>query len=165
MNNKRFFFLLLIVLLLFGCGKKNDVKELKTVKYCENGELEEDRCKVVNTVEATSITCEEEEFEFNKETRKCENTISIPANRRIGCKDEENYELRNGACYPKSGKGATKYRVNIYTCPDSGELKDNMCEFVDEQDAIVVCPEGYEVNKEKATCEIVTYEEVKTKTE
>ena len=164
MNNKRFFFWLLIVLLLFGCGKKNEVKETKIVKYCEAGELEEDKCKIVNSVDPVSITCEDD-FEFNEETRKCENTISIPANRRIGCKDEENYELKNGACYPKSGKGATKYRINIYTCPDSGTLIDNMCEFVDEQDAVVVCPEGYEVNKNKAICEAIIYEDVKTRQE
>ncbi len=163
MSNRKIILLIVFVLLIVGCGKNN--KDIKLVKYCENGELVEDKCKIVKNVDPVSITCDDESFKFNKETRKCEHIIAIPANRRIGCKDEENYVLRNGACYPKSGKGATKYRVNIYTCPDSGTLKDNKCEFVDEQEAVVVCPEGYKVNKEKATCEVITYEKVKTKQE
>ena len=162
---KKKFILLLFIVLLCGCGKNNQQKEVKMVKYCENGILENDKCKVINSVEPENITCEDEDFKFNKETRKCEHTISIPANRRVGCKDEENYTLKNGACVPKSGKGASKYRINIYSCPDSGTLNGSKCDFVDEQEALFECPQGYEKNVDKAVCEITVFEEVKEKEE
>jgi len=164
MKNK-YLLLLLLLLVLCGCGKSNSQSGKKNVQYCENGTLENGKCKVANTIDPVSITCEDGDFNFNEETRKCENVISIPANRRIGCKDEENYTLKNGACYPKNGKGGVKYKVNLYSCPDSGTLNGSNCDFVDQQDAEVVCPEGYTVNVDKATCEKYTYEEVKEKEE
>ena len=167
---KKVYVLLILLLLLCACGKSNDAQR-KIVKYCENGEpvykevgsKEIEKCAITNKVDATSIACEDEEFKFNKETKKCENTISIPANKRIGCKDEENYELKNGACYPKNGKGGVKYRTSFYSCPDTGTLNGTKCDFVDQVDPIVTCPEGYDVKD--AECVKVTYEEVKEREE
>ena len=159
--------------MLCACGKKEETKAPVIVRYCENGEpiYKEDnkeeivKCEITETIEPVKISCEDEDFTFNKETKRCENTISIPANKRIGCKDEENYELRNGACHPKSGKGKVQYRINIYSCPESGKLNGSKCDFVDEQKAIVECKEGYEPNTDKAICEKKTYEEYKEREE
>ena len=165
---KKVYVLLILLLLLCACGKSNDAQH-KIVKYCENGEPvykegseEIEKCAITKKEEPLKIVCEED-FTYNKETKKCEHTISIPANKRIGCKDEENYELRNGACYPKNGKGGTKYRTSIYSCPDTGKLNGTKCDFVDQVEPEVTCPEGYEVKE--AECVNVTYEEYKEREE
>ena len=140
--------------MLFGCGKKEQM-----VEVCEEGTKIDNKCQIIESVPPKSIACEDEGFTLNKESKKCERVVSIPANRRIGCKDEENYYLKNGACYPKSGKGVRKYKVSIYSCPDSGRLNKNKCEFVDEQNPVITCEEGFEVNVEKAVCEKTTYKD------
>ena len=156
--------------MLCGCGNQ---KQVKIVKYCENGnpvysdkeKTEISKCEIIDSVEPTSITCEDEDFTYNEETKKCENIISIPANRRLGCKDEEKYVLKNGACHPKNGKGAVKYKINVYSCPESGTLNGKNCDFVDENDPEIECPEGYEANLKTAMCEHITYEEFKEREE
>lgn len=151
---------MILFVLLFLCGCTETKKE-ETGKnyYCNYGELDGNKCKVVLSVEPDEVICEDDNFTFNEESRKCENVISIPANRRIGCKDEENYTLRDGACHPNDGKGGVKYRVNLYTCPDSATLNGNQCEFVDESEPKIKCQSGYEVNKKFAKCDIIIYED------
>ena len=166
---KRLLICLLLIVLLCGCNQK----QVKMVKYCENGTPVYDenktdivKCEIVTTARPLRIECEDEDFTYNEESKKCENILSIPANRRLGCKDEEKYELKNGACYPKKGvKGGVKYKINIYSCPESGTLNGKNCEFIDEHDPVIECPKGYEVNLKIAKCDKKTYEEFKEREE
>ncbi len=153
---KKYCLLLLLIFILCGC---NVGKKTQMVAFCEEGVLVKDKCLITESVEPKSIVCEEDGFTLNKESKKCERVVSIPANRRVGCKDEENYVLKNGACIPKNGKGPRKYKISIYSCPDSGRLNKNQCEFVDEKTPIITCDQGYEVNEEKAVCEKKTYKD------
>ncbi len=147
---KKAVILFLFIFLLCSCQIKK--QEVKIVKYCNKGTLVNDMCEEIHSIAPTNIVCEED-FTYNKETKKCERSLDIPANKRLGCDDEEHYELRGGACHPKNGKGVIKYRKYFYSCPETGKLSGKRCIFTDQQDPILTCKEGYKANVEKATCE------------
>jgi len=142
--------------MLCSCGKSNK-PEVKMVKYCTKGTLVDNKCEDVQSIEPTSVICEDEDFKYNKETKKCENYLDLPANKRLGCDDEEHYELKGGACHPKNGKGKIKYRKYFYSCPDTAKLSGKRCIFTDQQDPVLTCKEGYTANVEKATCDKKIY--------
>lgn len=75
---KRILILICCIFLLTGCGS-----EKQTELFCDKGELENNKCKIVETMDV-SLNCREG-YVFNEETSKCENTITIAAKKVSNC--------------------------------------------------------------------------------
>lgn len=76
---KRIIILICFAFLLTSCGKVEKQTEL----VCENGILEDEKCKIVETMDIVK-ECREG-YKFNEKTKKCENTITIAAKKVSDC--------------------------------------------------------------------------------
>lgn len=165
---KKMIILCICVFFLCSCGKKVEME-----LYCEEGTLEGNRCKIVETAEA-QFTCPDG-FPLNEETKKCENIISMPAPYKMGC--VEGYYLENGKCISdityerENGKcpdGISvymgqckdiKYRIKIYECQNGTVNEEtSKCDLVDDRNPTEIkCDEGYKYNKKIKKCEKINY--------
>lgn len=146
-------------------------------QYCENGEFKNGQCEVITSIPAET-TCPEG-FPINLESHYCERVVSVQARPYDAC--DPGFKLTGGRCIseassPKDENGACpdglsplngeckeiRYRYVAYRCP-SGTLNSetNKCEFADQKTPVVTCPEGYIVNAENLTCDVIAYEPVK----
>lgn len=75
---KRLMMLIIFSFFLVGCSNERELT-------CEKGILEQDKCKVVETMEVAQ-KCREG-YEYNEKTKMCENTITIDAKKVSHCPD------------------------------------------------------------------------------
>lgn len=167
MKIEKIIVLCICILFLCSCGKK----EMEF--YCEEGVLKGSRCLITEEKNA-EYTCEEG-FNFNEESKKCENIISVQASYDIVCDggyylengkciSEEDLPYNNGMCSGSIYQGKCKdirYRYKAYHCL-YGTLNNetNKCDLVDERNPIETkCDDEYEYNKKKKVCERSHYTE------
>lgn len=124
---KRIIILSCLLILVTGCETQEKQMEL----YCENGTLENDKCKIIETMDIDK-KCREG-YIFNKKNNKCENTITIAAKKVSKCPDgyfigsdnwcfsEKEYEKELKInCESKNIKDDDQFSTTYVT-------KDNVC--------------------------------------
>lgn len=77
--------IILSILFLTGCGVSNSNNNQKYELYCEKGNLVNNKCEIIQTMDVEK-KCREG-YTFNEETSKCENTITIAAKKVSECPD------------------------------------------------------------------------------
>ncbi len=135
--------ILILLLLLTGCEKNEELK-------CENGTLEGDKCRVVETVEAIK-ECDSG-YTYDKKTGKCNNSITIAAKQVSTC--PKGYKIGNDNwCFSEE----TFLMEAKRTCVSDNIKDDDKFSSVYEKDAKCMEKICKKVSKDGKKCE--TFEE------
>lgn len=149
---KKVFILFIMTLFLVSCKKEE--KELS----CTIGELEDGKCKVVETMDV-SKKCREG-YSFNEENGKCENTITIAAKKVSTCPDgyfigSDNWCFSEKE-YPKEIK---------LNCESSNIAEDDKFSTTYEKDNKCIEKICTKVSEDGEKCEAYKETELKAKVE
>ena len=84
MRNRTLVILLIIGLIIIAGASFLLFSKKKPVYYCEEGILDNNKCKIEEDIKEYTISCPED-FELNEEQTKCFHNVIIPAKTAYGC--------------------------------------------------------------------------------